>query len=59
MLMQKVTPATPLNALAENLGQGAATQPTQAQTSEEVTQSAFSEPLHSQVTPSLLINHDE
>ena len=55
--MQKVTPAKPLNALAENLGQGAATQPTQAQTSEEVTQSAFSEPLHSQVSP-IIINHN-
>jgi hypothetical protein len=58
MLMQKVTTTKPLNALTENLGQGAATQPKQAQTSEEVTQSAFSEPLHSQVTHIIENDHD-
>jgi len=54
--MQKVTPTKPLNMLTDN--QGSATQPTQAQTNDEVTQSAFSEPLHSQVTTSFIIYHD-
>jgi hypothetical protein len=58
MVMQKVTPTKPLNMINDNLGQGAATQPTQAQTNDEVTQSAFSEPLHSQVTHIIENDHD-
>ena len=54
MLMQKVTPTKTLSILTDNLGQGPATQATQAQTNEAVTQSALSDPLHTQLTPLIL-----